>query len=429
MSRKQVRKDFEELYIGQNTEKLIKNYYSKKKKEMFLLFVGGIFFLSVAFFYEVQESKLSKENTVFRNEDGEGKKEIRLEVKTGDGAWQDFNIELYEKEYHPQELEEKYVKAREELLHFILGKNISLNRVTDNLNLVQEMEGWPFFLTWKSSNPEIIDSLGDITNKQIPKEGVEAELKAIFQYGDWKKEEVIKVRVYPKEEREWIFILKQKLLEQEKESRKEKEFHLPKYFQEENLQWRYEKSGSGYILAGIFLVLLPVIYFQKDREIHRRVKIRRAELQKQYPEFISKLILYMEAGMNINGAIFRIAEDYQTKRKKGKPPSYLYEEVLYVCRQYKNGLSEKDSYELLGKRCSLSCYKKLTGLLIQYLHKGGYGILENLRMEATYANEERKKQIKKQGEEMGTKLLLPMILMLGIVMVLIMIPACFSFQM
>ena len=73
--------------------------------------------------------------------------------------------------------------------------------------------------------------------------------------------------------------------------------------------------------------------------------------------------------------------------------------------------------------------KKLMGLLTQHLQKGSYGILELLRAEVCRANEERKKQIKKQGEEMGTKLLVPMMLMLAIVMVLIMVPACFSFQM
>ena len=100
-----------------------------------------------------------------------------------------------------------------------------------------------------------------------------------------------------------------------------------------------------------------------------------------------------------------------------------------MCRQNRNGLSEEETYLLLGQRCNLPCYKKLTGLLIQHLQKGSYGILEMLRTEVRNANEERKKQIKKQGEEMGTKLLLPMMLMLMVVMVLIMVPACFSFQM
>ena len=70
----------------------------------------------------------------------------------------------------------------------------------------------------------------------------------------------------------------------------------------------------------------------------------------------------------------------------------------------------------------------MSGMLIQHLYKGGNHILEELKNEAIKAGEEQKRIMQKKGEEMGTKLLFPMILMLGIVMVFIMVPALFSFQ-
>ena len=42
--------------------------------------------------------------------------------------------------------------------------------------------------------------------------------------------------------------------------------------------------------------------------------------------------------------------------------------------------------------------------------------------------EERKNQVKKLGEEAGTKLLLPMFLMLAVVLVIVIIPAFLSVQ-
>ena len=56
-------------------------------------------------------------------------------------------------------------------------------------------------------------------------------------------------------------------------------------------------------------------------------------------------------------------------------------------------------------------------------------MLETLRKEAMKAGDEQRRQIQKKGEEMETKLLFPMMVMLGIVMVFIMVPALFSFQM
>lgn len=51
-----------------------------------------------------------------------------------------------------------------------------------------------------------------------------------------------------------------------------------------------------------------------------------------------------------------------------------------------------------------------------------------LEQEAEEAFEERKNSAKKLGEEAGTKLLFPMLLMLGIVIAIIMVPALLSFQ-
>ena len=142
--------------------------------------------------------------------------------------------------------------------------------------------------------------------------------------------------------------------------------------------------------------------------------------------FIARLILLLEAGVSIRNAIFHIAEDYRKKSNVGE--NYLQEELTYICRKMKNGLSEKEGYELLAKRCNLACYKKLSGMLIQHLQKGGSSILYELRNESLKASEEEKRRLQKRGEEMGTKLLFPMMLMLGIVMIFIMVPALFSFQ-
>ena len=49
-----------------------------------------------------------------------------------------------------------------------------------------------------------------------------------------------------------------------------------------------------------------------------------------------------------------------------------------------------------------------------------------LEKEADITMQQRKNMAKKQGEEAGTKMLLPMMMMLGIVMVIVMVPAILS---
>ena len=66
--------------------------------------------------------------------------------------------------------------------------------------------------------------------------------------------------------------------------------------------------------------------------------------------------------------------------------------------------------------------------MTQNLRKGTRGLGLLLEQEAADAFEERKNLAKKYGEEAGTKLLLPMMIMFGIVVAVIMVPAMMSMQ-
>jgi Flp pilus assembly protein TadB len=430
MSRKQVEKNFEELYVSKNRETLVEEYYKKKKRDMGLLVLAGTAVIVLLLIREMCSGTIAEGETLSRNEYGQGKKEVELEVKTEEAGWQDITLALMEREYTEEELEESAAELIEALPDIILGENASLDRVTRLLNLPEEEEGYPFLLSWQSSEPEVLDSTGDL-GEGIPREGQIVQLTVVMSNGEWALEHGFFVRVFPEEEEDgssFITSLSEQLKEQEAKERQNSQFSLPDSMENISLVWRYKRSTAALWLAGIFLLLLPVVWQEKDRDLARQVKNRREELQKQYPGLVEKLILLMEAGMSIKGALFRISEDYQKKKQQGKREECLYEEISFVCRQMNNGMSEQTGYELLGKRCQLPVYKKLGSLFVQQLQKGSLGLQDALHQEAERANEERKNQIKKQGEEAGTKLLFPMMLMLGMVMLLIMVPAGLSFR-
>lgn len=64
----------------------------------------------------------------------------------------------------------------------------------------------------------------------------------------------------------------------------------------------------------------------------------------------------------------------------------------------------------------------------QNLRKGTKGLVQLLRIDALQAFEERKTRARRLGEEAGTKLLLPMFLMLSVVLVIVVVPAFLSMQ-
>ena len=62
------------------------------------------------------------------------------------------------------------------------------------------------------------------------------------------------------------------------------------------------------------------------------------------------------------------------------------------------------------------------------MKKGTKGLAVLLKQEADRAFEERKNLAKRLGEEAGTKMLIPLFLMLLVVLVMIVVPAFFSIQ-
>ena len=66
--------------------------------------------------------------------------------------------------------------------------------------------------------------------------------------------------------------------------------------------------------------------------------------------------------------------------------------------------------------------------LSQNLRKGTKGLSELLKLESIQAFEERKARAKRLGEEAGTKLLLPMFLMLAVVLIIVIVPAFLTMQ-
>ena len=109
--------------------------------------------------------------------------------------------------------------------------------------------------------------------------------------------------------------------------------------------------------------------------------------------------------------------------QKGGERRYVYEEVLTAYQEMTNGASEAASIEHFGKRCRQLCYLRYASIINQNMKKGTEGFIALLEAEAADAFEKRKEWSRQLGETAGTKLLLPMMLMFGIVISIIIMPA------
>lgn len=157
--------------------------------------------------------------------------------------------------------------------------------------------------------------------------------------------------------------------------------------------------------------------------------MRKEQMELDYSEVVNKLLILLGSGMSLKQSWNRISTQYLDKRKKKQVPERaVYEEMLTTNYEICDGESERLAYEKFGERTGLGSYQRLVRILIQNLQTGSRGLCTLLGQEAADALEERKALAKKLGEEAGTKMLLPLILMLGIVIAIIMVPAMLSFN-
>ena len=415
------------LYASEARKKRYRYQAERISAFLCLCFAGTLLALAVTVAGEMNR-RLTEEGWVRRNSYGEGSAQLLLEAEA-DGRSSRLQIEVEERKYTDSELEEMLPGLRMALEEELRGENVSLDEIRTSVHLPRQMAGYPFSITWESGNYGRIRSDGTVNTGGIPEEGELVELRAVLScYGE-NRTEYFTVRVRPpllSGEEELQALLLETLSREDVLAAHQEGFYLPGQADGMEVTWkeRIPDGGPGllliFLLAGLLQLGMP------DGELKKRMVQREQELLTGYPEFISRLVLFMGAGLPARAAFARMASDYAGRRSRGGG-GYLCEELLLVCREMENGMTEMQAYEHFGQRCRLPQYRKCMTLLVQNLKKGSGGLLAALQEEAADSFEIRKHRAREEGERAGTRLLFPMLLMLLVVMVLIMVPACLSF--
>ena len=174
-------------------------------------------------------------------------------------------------------------------------------------------------------------------------------------------------------------------------------------------------------MFAVLPVILVIVYKAKDRDLEKELERRKQRLSYGYPEFVSKVQLLLGAGISLRNVLIRLSEDSSLGEE-------LQGEMQIIVRDLRNGILLRDALDRFGKRTANPLYIKFSALMIQNMKKGTEDLLLQLSGEASEAFSLRKIQARQLGEEAGTKLLLPMVMMRAVVMATLMIPAFMSFQ-
>ncbi len=167
------------------------------------------------------------------------------------------------------------------------------------------------------------------------------------------------------------------------------------------------------VAAPVVAIALPLFL---DKDLDGKIDDRREQIKVEFPEFINKLLLLVNAGMTISKAWEKIV----TENHKKSP---LYNELDISLADIRAGKPETIAYEEFARRCKIKEIIKFVSVIILNLKKGGAEIVPTLRAQSDECWEMRRATARRMGEKASSKLLLPMAIMLIGIILIVALPA------
>ena len=406
---------------------------------MFLIMTVCSALAAVLFLQQYQEGVREIKQGISRSDrEGEAREETFV-ARMEDGTRVEVPVEIFSRELSVEEKQELLDQAQQEFEQTYLGENDSENAVTEDLKFASRYVDGQVMAVYESSQPQYLWDDGTVHTDALAQTG-ETELVKItvnFTCQDMQMEYVCYVTLQQKAstvENDENAGIQNAVKEQETASRTQQTFQLPDTVDGQKVTWRKTVDYRPLFLPVLGIVLIICIQQKPLQDKKKEQKLREKELLREYPTMVMQMSLLMGAGMTAVTAWERIAGRYDQRcmdlsekaGRRTRVPRYL-EEMRITSREIRDGGSVRRSWEAFGNRIGLASYRKFVSLLIQNMDKGTKDTAFLLGQEAELVIEEQKNRARRLGEEAGTKLLFPMLMMLMVILAVIMIPAMMSF--
>lgn len=398
-----------------------------KKKEIVQWSAIGVIVIVTAGILFFREGKTEEKVRTWIARPETGTRYETVSISLGD-VTEEWTIEVEPRKRTGEEIEEAFSETVRNIYRMLGTEEGKKAVLTESLELPRFDSETGVNIRWTSSDASIMSKEG-IVRRELLKEPGEITLQACMNFGGESREHWFYAEVLPYGEESAeaaLYSAGEYLKKLENETQDADGFYLPDAIGTVVIGTK-EDSGSvlkWIIAAALFLPLTIVIAKRQEKEKER--KRREEECMTAYPQMITKLTLYIGAGLGLRGAWERLAADYRGKAEVTGRTDTVGEEVLLLAGELKNGTSEAKAYEEFGRRIGLKPYLRCASLLVSQLQKGSGVLRKNLESEVRLSWEMYREQVTKRGEEAQTKLLFPMMGMLFLVMAVIMIPAFFA---
>lgn len=418
-----VKKELQLLYPTKETEQICRDYYREKISLLLKIWVIGVLGILLMLIAQRSDSLIEEGNIIKRDTEEQEEKQVVLDVYDEDNHVTEITYHVAPQTFTEEEIQKQTERFLEEYESLILGENESLQEVHTHLRLQNSYGTYPMEFNWDSSDYRLVGDDGEVVNENLEKEEI-VQLSVEITYGEQEYVHVFNILVVPpklSDAEEWKKEILHALSLEDELQKYELRMKLPEKISGKQVRFEEKRDFSIILLFALLFAVTILLFFAKDRDLEKELELRKQRMTMKYPEFVSKFQLLLGAGMTVKNVFIRLSEDVSLGNE-------LIEETELLIRDMKNGISVSDALDRFGRRTANPLYIKFSALLIQNMKKGTNDLTEQLSKEAQEAFSIRKSNARQLGEEAGTKLLGPMILMLGVVMAVLMVPAFLSFQ-
>jgi tight adherence protein C len=169
------------------------------------------------------------------------------------------------------------------------------------------------------------------------------------------------------------------------------------------------------VMAGMVGFYLPRFY------IYKRVKKRMDKIRKTLPDVLDTLVTCVEAGLGLNAAIDRVANERADARG-----NIMGAELKYMTYELQAGIPRDQCFHNLGERNGVDDLQALAAFMVQS-EKLGTGLVEALRIYADELRTRRRQRAQEQANKAAVKLLFPLVFFIFPTMFLVILgPAMMS---
>lgn len=152
----------------------------------------------------------------------------------------------------------------------------------------------------------------------------------------------------------------------------------------------------------VYVMALGLGFLAPDFWLGRRIEARQKRIQKGLPDVLDLLVICMEAGLSLDQATSRTAQEL------GKAHPDICDEMGVVVLEQRAGRARSEAWKVMAERAGVDSLRNLVSMLVQ-TEQFGTSIAKMLRVHADTLRTQRVQMVEELAAKTSVKLVFPLV--------------------